>query len=83
MKKPIFRVFVSYSMKKNSSKLDRVFKSGIIDTFVLTSNKKEIERDEELLDRICYVNKVKRDKVTITIEGIDFEAQYGETNDRF
>jgi predicted nuclease with RNAse H fold len=83
MKKPIFRVFVSYSIKKNSSKLDRVFKSGVIDTFVLTSNKKEIERDEELLDRICYINKVTRDKVSILIEGIDIEAQYGETIDRF
>jgi len=83
MKKPIFRVFVSYSIKKNSSKLDRVFKSGTIDTFVLTSNKKEIEKDEELLDRICYLNKVTRDKVSILIEGIDIDAQYGETNDRF
>jgi hypothetical protein len=40
MKKPIFRVFVSYSIKKNSSKIDRVFKSGVIDTFVLTSTRK-------------------------------------------
>ena len=83
MKKPIFRVFVSYSIKKNSSKLDRVFKSGVVDTFVLTSNKKEIEKDEELLDRICYLNKVTRNKVSILIDGIDVESQYGETIDRF
>tara|TARA_R110000744_G_scaffold314781_1_gene421806 strand:- start:156 stop:407 length:252 start_codon:yes stop_codon:yes gene_type:complete len=83
MKKPIFRVFVSYSIKKTSSKVDRVFKSGVIDTFVFTSNKKEIEKDEEMLNRICYLHKVKRDKVEILINNVDVEAQYGETNDRF
>jgi hypothetical protein len=83
MKKPIFRVFVSYSIKKKSSKIDRISKKGVIDTFVLTSNIKEIESDGELLDRICYINKVKRDKVNIIIDGIDIDEQYGETVDRF
>lgn len=83
MKKPIFRVFVSYSIKKKSSKIDRISKKGVIDTFVLTSNIKEIESDDELLDRICYINKVKRDKVNIIIDGIDIDEQYGETVDRF
>ena len=83
MKKPIFRVFVRYSIRKKNSKVVKRAKTGIVDTFVLTSNRKEIETDEELLNRICYINKTNRDKVDITIEDIEVEAQYGETTDRF
>lgn len=83
MKKPIFRVFVKYSLKKKNAKISRNAKTGTVDTFVLTSNLNEIKNDEELLNRICYINKTRRDKVDITIEDIEFEAQYGETTDRF
>ena len=48
MKKPIFRVFVSYEIK-NKKTLTRKAVTGILDTFVLTSNTKEIEEDQELL----------------------------------
>ena len=56
MKKPIFRVFVSYEIK-NKKVVTRKTVTGILDTFVITSNIKEIEADQELLDRICYINK--------------------------
>ena len=52
MKKPIFRVFVSYEIK-NKKVVTRKAITGILDTFVLTSNIKEIENDQELIDRIC------------------------------
>jgi hypothetical protein len=82
MKKPIFRVFVSYEIK-NKNVVTRKATKGILDTFVLTSNIKEIESDKELLDRICYINKKKPDRVEIKITNIDIEDQYGETTDRF
>ena len=82
MKKPIFRVFVSYEIK-NKNVVSRRVTKGIIDTFVLTSNIKEIETDQELLDRICYINKKNPNKVDIKITSIDIENQYGETTDRF
>ena len=46
MKKPIFRVFVSYEIK-NKNVVTRKATKGILDTFVLTSNIKEIESDKE------------------------------------
>tara|TARA_R110000822_G_C15313675_1_gene493060 strand:- start:749 stop:1006 length:258 start_codon:yes stop_codon:yes gene_type:complete len=82
MKKPIFRVFVSYEIK-TKTKAARKSNTGILDTFVLTSNINEIKNDKELLDRICYINKKKLDKVEITITKVDVENQYGETTDRF
>ena len=82
MKKPIFRVFVSYEIKNKKVVTRRVIK-GILDTFVLTSNIKEIENDQELIDRICYINKKNLNKVDIIITSIDIENQYGETTDRF
>jgi len=82
MKKPIFRVFVSYEIR-NKLKATRRVNTGILDTFVLTSNINEIKNDKELIDRICYLNKKKPDKVEITITNVDVENQYGETTDRF
>jgi len=82
MKKPIFRVFVSYEIK-NKKVVTRKAITGILDTFVLTSNIKEIENDQELIDRICYINKKNLNKVDVIITSIDIENQYGETSDRF
>ena len=82
MKKPIFRIFVSYEIK--SKKLvTRKVTTGVLDTFVLTSNINEIKKDQEIIDRICYLNKKNLNKVDITITDIDIENQYGETTDRF
>tara|TARA_R110002012_G_scaffold253759_1_gene432815 strand:- start:101 stop:361 length:261 start_codon:yes stop_codon:yes gene_type:complete len=82
MKKPIFRVFLSYEIK-NKNKVSRKVNSGTLDTFVLTSNLNDIKNDKELIDRICYINKKKPEKVDIKIVNVDIENQYGETNDRF
>ena len=82
MKKPIFRVFVSYEIKSKKVVTRKVI-TGILDTFVLTSNIKEIENDQELIDRICYINKKNLNKVDVIITSIDIENQYGETTDRF
>ena len=82
MKKPIFRVFVSYEIK-NKATVTRKVVMGILDTFALTSNIEEIKKDKELIDRICYLNKKNLNKVDITITNVDVEYQYGETTDRF
>ena len=82
MKKPIFRVFVSYEIK-NKNVVTRKVTTGILDTFALTSNIEEIKNDQELIDRICYLNKKKLNKVEVTITSVDVENQYGETVDRF
>ena len=82
MKKPIFRVFVSYEIR-NKKTISRKVSSGILDTFVLTSDINEIKKNQELIDRICYVNKKNLNLVEITITKIDIENQYGETTDRF
>lgn len=82
MKKPIFRVFVSYEIR-NKLKVTRRVNTGILDTFVLTSNINEIKNDKELIDRICYLNKKNPNKVEINITNVDVENQYGETTDRF
>ena len=82
MKKPIFRVFVSYEIKIKKVVTRKVI-TGMLDTFVLTSNTKEIENDQELIDRICYINKKNLNKVDVIITSIDIENQYGETTDRF
>ena len=82
MKKPIFRVFISYEIR-NKKKITRKVTTGTLDTFVLTSNIKEIENDKELRDRICYINKKKPEDVDVKTVSIDVENQYGETTDRF
>tara|TARA_B100001173_G_C15828613_1_gene479395 strand:+ start:379 stop:633 length:255 start_codon:yes stop_codon:yes gene_type:complete len=82
MKKPIFRVFISYEIR-NKKKLTRKVINGILDTFVLTSDTKEIKNDEELINRICYVNKRIPKNVEVKILDVDIENQYGETTDRF
>ena len=82
MKKPIFRVFISYEIK-NKNKITRRVVSGTLDTFVLTSDINEIKKDPELIDRICYINKKKPKLVEISITEVDVEDQYGETTDRF
>jgi hypothetical protein len=82
MKKPIYRVFVSYEIKSKKA-VTRKVTTGTLDTFVLTSNIEEIKKDQELIDRICYLNKKNLNKVDITIISIDVENQYGETTDRF
>lgn len=82
MKKPIFRVFISYKVK-NKKKLSRKLCAGTLDTFVLTSNLEKIKNDKEIIDRICYINKKQPTEVDVEITKIDIENQYGETNDRF
>ena len=82
MKKPIFRIFVSYEIR-NKKTISRKVSSGILDTFVLTSDINEIKKNQELIDRICYINKKNPNHVDVTITNIDIENQYGETNDRF
>jgi|TARA_R110001583_G_scaffold75992_1_gene208568 hypothetical protein len=82
MKKPIFRVFISYEIKSKKM-VTRKLSKGILDTFVLTSDINEIKKDQEIIDRICYINKKKPEMVEITITNIDIENQYGETTDRF
>jgi len=82
MKKPIFRVFISYEIKSKKT-VTRKVTAGTLDTFVLTSNINEIKKDQEIIDRICYLNKKNLNKVDITITDIDIENQYGETTDRF
>tara|TARA_R100001163_G_C4921738_1_gene101641 strand:+ start:111 stop:365 length:255 start_codon:yes stop_codon:yes gene_type:complete len=81
MKKPIFRVFASYEIK--SKKRVRALKKGVIDTFVLTENIEEIKKDQELINRICYLHKKKPEDVEVVVTGVDIENQYGETTDRF
>ena len=80
MQKPIFRVFVKYNIRKGTASKG---KNGVIDTFALTDNIKTIERDEEIHNRICYLNKKKLEKVVITITDVEVEDQYGFTTDRF
>ena len=82
MKKPIFRVFISYEIKSKKM-VTRKLSKGILDTFVLTSDINEIKKDQEIIDRICYINKKKPEMAEITITNIDIENQYGETTDRF
>lgn len=82
MKKPIFRVFISYQIKSKKT-ITRKLSKGILDTFVLTSDINKIKKDQEIIDRICYINKKKPEMVEITITNIDIENQYGETTDRF
>jgi hypothetical protein len=81
MQKPIFRVFVKYNIRNKGAASKG--KNGVIDTFALTDNIKTIERDEEIHNRICYLNKKKLDKVVITITDVEVEDQYGFTTDRF
>jgi len=82
MKKPIYRVFVSYEIKSKKAVSKKTTK-GIIDTFALTSNIEKIKKDQELIDRICYLNKKKPNNVNVNIVSVDVESQYGETTDRF
>jgi len=82
MKKPIFRVFISYEIK-NKKSVSRKVTTGTLDTFALTSSIDEIKKNQEFIDRICYLNKKKLNKVDITIVKVDVENQYGETVDRF
>jgi len=82
MKKPIFRIFISYEIKSKKA-VTRKVTAGTLDTFVLTSNIDEIKKDQEIIDRICYLNKKNLNTVDITITDIDIENQYGETTDRF
>ena len=57
MQKPIFRVFVKYNIRNKGTASKG--KNGVIDTFALTDNIKTIEKDEEIHNRICYLNKKK------------------------
>jgi predicted transcriptional regulator len=81
MQKPIFRVFVKYNIRNKGAASKG--KNGVIDTFALTDNIKTIEKDEEIHNRICYLNKKKLEKVVITITDVEVEDQYGFTTDRF
>ena len=81
MQKPIFRVFVKYNIRNKGAASKG--KNGIIDTFALTDNIKTIEKDEEIQNRICYLNKKKLEKVVIKITDVEVDDQYGFTTDRF
>lgn len=81
MKKPIFRILATYSIKKNKSSIRE--KIGVIDTFVLTNDLNDIKEDKELLNRICYINKKNPLEAFVEIKNIEIENQYGETIDRF
>ena len=52
MKKPIFRVFISYEIR-NKKKITRSVIKGTLDTIALTSSIKEIKEDEQFINRIC------------------------------
>ena len=80
MKKPIFRVLIDYTIK---TKRQVRGKKNSIDTFVLTDNINEIKKDQELIDRICYLNKKQPLDVVINFNNIKIEDRYGETTDRF
>lgn len=80
MKKPIFRVLIDYTIK---TKRQVRGKKNSIDTFVLTDNINEIKKDQELIDRICYLNKKQPLDVVIDFNNIKIEDRYGETTDRF
>ena len=58
-------------------------KKNSIDTFVLTDDIKEIKKDEDLINRICYLNKKRPSEVIIDFDDIRIENQYGETTNRF
>ena len=47
MKKPIFRVFISYEIKSKKM-VTRKLSKGILDTFVLTSDINEIKKKAEI-----------------------------------
>tara|TARA_B100001094_G_scaffold219382_1_gene213484 strand:+ start:296 stop:541 length:246 start_codon:yes stop_codon:yes gene_type:complete len=81
MQKPIFRVFVKYNIRNKGTAGKG--KNGVIDTFALTDNIKTIEKDEEIHNRICYLNKKKLEKVVIKITDVEVDDQYGFTTDRF
>ncbi len=81
MKKPIFRVFITYEIK--SKKAVRKGKKGRLDNFVLTYDLEEIKKDEDTINRICYINKKKPEDVEVNFLDIEIEDQYGETSDRF
>ena len=81
MQKPIFRVFVKYNIRNKGAASKG--KNGVIDTFALTDNIKTIEKDEEIQNRICYLNKKKLEKVVIKITDVEVDDQYGFTTDRF
>ena len=80
MKKPIFRVLIDYTIK---TKRQVRGKKNSIDTFVLTDNINEIKKDQELIDRLCYLNKKRPLDVVIDFNNIKIEDRYGETTDRF
>ena len=79
--KPIFRVFATYTIK-NKKTVGRK-KKGVIDTFVLTDDLEKIKKDQDLINRICYINKKTPEKSEVEIVKIEIENQYGETSDRF
>lgn len=81
MKKPIYRVFITYEIKSKNSV--RGGKKGVIDTFATTDNLEDIKKDEVLINRICYLNKKKLEKIDVILHNIEIEGQYGETIDRF
>jgi|TARA_R110002020_G_scaffold149428_2_gene325689 hypothetical protein len=82
MKKPIFRIFLSYEIKKKKAITRRAI-TGTIDTFTTTSDIDSIKKDKELINRICYIHKKIPEKVDVTITDVEIEGQYGETTDRF
>ena len=82
MKKPIFRIFASYEITNKIGVTRRPIK-GVIDTFALSDEVEEIKKDQDIINRICYINKRKPEKVNIEIKKVDIENQYGFTTDRF
>ena len=60
MKKPIFRVFISYEIK-NKKRITRSVIKGTLDTFALTSSIKEIKEDEEFAKNVKDIQNIAKD----------------------
>ena len=78
MKKPIFRIFATYSIKKKANSIRE--KVGVIDTFVLTNDVERIRKDKHLRERMTRQVGGKNKELEFTFKNIYVEGQYGNTN---
>ena len=77
MGKPIYRVIIDFGFKRKGSVRPYVWKK--IDTFVLTNVKEEIEKSENILEKIARKCNRKLSDIDINFKKIHIEGQYGET----
>ncbi|MBC8437116.1 hypothetical protein H8D85_02210 [bacterium] len=82
MKKPIFRVQIQYSIRKNKSTRAKIIK-GDIDTFALTDVISDIKSDKDMLLKIYRDSKKDPINHTVTMDKINIIKQHGYTTDRF